>query len=219
MDFRTVDVPALKWFPQSRKTVPVTPIRVQVPPSQCAIELLPGRYAVDLTLAGHPVHEAFVQFVKDVEAHAQTHARPTRPDLRWCSCVDADALLPRFRVSAFDDAKFFTGDGDTHLAPTDIQSCAVLLELGGAWTTDACWGVRWKVLEVKQAPPVPPPFLFLPEPAPDRAPPPVPFAFLDDPESHDKEGQVVGPPRDDGRGQLAQRIELLALEPAEPGHP
>lgn len=150
VDFRRVAVQALKWFPQSRKTVPVTPERVQVPPSACAISLLPGRYAIELTLAGHPVHREFVRFVADVEEHAQQHARPTSEDLRWYSCTDVDSLVPTLKLSAFDDARFFDADGAQHMSPTDIKACSCLVEMTGAWTSEFGWGLRWKVLEVKE---------------------------------------------------------------------
>lgn len=163
-DFRHVSPAALTWFPQSRRVVPVTPVRVQVPPSACAIALLPGRYGVELTLAGHAAHPAFVRFLAEVEAHAREHARPADPSLRWFPCADADALVPKLRVSAFDDTKFFGADGLPSTDPTGFAACSCLLELTGAWTADAAWGLRWRVLEVKDA----------------GAPPALPALFVDD---------------------------------------
>lgn len=151
-DFRAVAVNLLKWFPQSRKTVPVTPVRVQVPPSACVISLLPGRYSIDLTLAGHAAHPQFVEFVRDVERHAQAHARPAVHGLQWYSCVDGDSLIPCMRLAAFDDTRFYDASGLEHVHPTSMKACSCLVELVGAWTTDALWGVRWKVLEVKERP-------------------------------------------------------------------
>lgn len=149
-DFRRLGVQALKWFPQSRKTVPVTPVRVQVPPSPCAISLLPGRYAIELTLAGHAAHPAFARWVAEVEQHARQHATPTTPDLTWFTCTDVGSLLPTLKVSGFDDTRFFDAKGAQHMSPPDIGACTCLLELTGAWTSDAGWGLRWKVLEVKE---------------------------------------------------------------------
>lgn len=149
-DFRRVAINALKWFPQSRKAVPVTPVRVQVPPAACSVALLAGRYSLDLTLAGHATHASFVRFLADLEAHAREHAHPTAEGLSWFSCVDADSLVPSFKLSAFDDAKFFDHAGAPHHAPTDLEACACLVELTGAWTSDSHWGLRWKVVEVKE---------------------------------------------------------------------
>lgn len=151
-DFRTVSVAALRWFPQSRTVVPVTPVRVQVPPSPCAVTLLPGRFGVELTLAGHAAHPAFVAFLRDVEQHAQANARPAADSLEWHSFVDADSPVPAVRLAAFEDARFFDADGLPHASPTAITACSCLLELTGAWTTGAKWGLRWKVLEVKEVP-------------------------------------------------------------------
>lgn len=181
-DFRQVDVAALKWFPQSRKAVPVTPVRVQVPASKCAIALLPGRYSVELQLAGTAAHNAFASFVRDVEQHALQNARPTAEGLTWRSCLDAEALVPRVRLAAFDTTRFFGVDGQPCHAPTEFEGCAALLELTGAWTTDTAWGLRWNVLEVKHAPAAASldvPCLFVEDD--DHSPPHVPAPmFLDD---------------------------------------
>ena len=149
-DFRTIGVHALKWLPLSRKTLPVTPIRVQVPPSQCSITLLQGRYGVDLTLCGHPAHAGFVRFLASLERHAQCNASPP-PDLRWYPNVTVDSLVPLMKLSAFDGTKFFDAGGEVCYEPTAIQGCSCLLELSGAWTSSTSWGLRWKVLEIKQA--------------------------------------------------------------------
>jgi hypothetical protein len=181
-DFRRVALNTLKWFPQSRKTVPVTPVRVQVPPSPCAITLLPGRYAIELTLAGHAAHDAFAEFVGDVEQHALEHARPSSQGLTWYSCFSAYSLIPTLRLSAFDDTKFFDAAGLPCVAPpTDFKACACVLELTGAWTTDASWGLRWKVLEVKHVTqPLVPPTLFVDDDADSpRSLPQAPM-FIDD---------------------------------------
>lgn len=175
-DFRRVALQAVKWFPQSRKNVPVTPVRVQVPASPCSITLLPGRYSIDLTVAGSAVHDAFVEFVGEVEAHALEHAKPSSSGLRWYSCFSAYSLTPTMRLSAFDDAKFFEEDGTPSTGlPTHFKACSCILELQGAWTTDTVWGLRWKVLEVKRTP---------------QAPPALSTMFLDD-----DEDAPPGPPQ------------------------
>lgn len=150
-DFRAVSVAALRWFPQSRSLVPVTPVRVQAPPSPTSITLMPGRFGIELALAGHAAHPLFVAFVQDVELHAQANAQPTKGSLAWHSCVDTNSPVPGVRLAAFEDTRFFDADGRPHTSPTAITSCSCLLELTGAWTTDAKWGLRWKVVEVKEA--------------------------------------------------------------------
>ena len=149
-DFRSIRVEALKWFPQSRTTVPVTPVRLQTPPSPCSIARAAGRYSIHLQLAGHAVHPAFVEFLRAVEAHAVAHAAPRDPTLRWFSCLDA-GLVPALRLSAFDDTRMYDAAGDACADATAMTTCACLCELAGAWTTETSWGLRWKVLEVKEA--------------------------------------------------------------------
>lgn len=148
-DFRHIRIDALKWFPQSRSTVPVTPVRVQTPPCPSAITRSAGRYSILLSCVGHPVHPQFVEFLRGVELHALKHAKPRTPDLRWFPCLE-DSLVPVFKLSAFDDIRFYDAHGDLHPDPTSIEACACLCELSGAWTTDSSWGLRWKVLEVKE---------------------------------------------------------------------
>lgn len=211
-DFRRVSVGSLKWFPQSRKSVPVTPIRVQTPPCPCSITLLPGRYGLELTLSGHPSHAAFVGFLRAVEAHAREHARPTRDDLRWYACTDADSLIPTFRLSAFDDVRFYDRDGLPHACPTDFEACSCLLELAGAWTTDTAWGLRWKVLEVKRAVCVPVTCLLME--SDDELGAPTPCMFV---ESDDEQGDVVGTPCGACGDQLAQHVQP-AIDARKPGH-
>ena len=200
-DFRTVSVSSLKWFPQSRKTVPVTPVRVQTPPGSCAICLLPGRYGIELTLSGHPAHAAFVRFLASVEAHARQHARPSGQGLRWCACTDADSLVPVLRLSAFDDARLYACDGLPHADPTGFEACSCLLELAGAWVTDTAWGLRWKVLEVKQTPRMA-----------------VACMMVWDSDSDDEQRDVVCAARGPGSHQLAQQVEP-AVSAGKPGHP
>jgi hypothetical protein len=159
MDFRVVRPCSLKWLPQVRQTVPVAPATcVQTPPSACDIALLPGRYALTLSLAGHAAHTQFLDFVFDLEEHAQRHARRLArhgPNPTWRPCIDAGGLVPTMRLSAFDDAKFFDRSGGKVFDPTGFQACSCLLELTGVWVAEASWGLRWKVLEVKEAPAVP----------------------------------------------------------------
>lgn len=149
-DFRRLHVADLKWFPLSRKLVPVTPVRVQFPPCPCSIHVLPGRYCMELALAGHAAHPAFVEFVRAIEEHAQRHAsRHVCPSKTWFSALASQGAVPTMKLNAFSDAKFYDAGAGPHPNPTDITGCSCLAELQGAWVSDTCWGLRWKVLEVK----------------------------------------------------------------------
>lgn len=224
-DFRAVDVSILKWFPQSRKVVPATPIRVQTPPGPCTVQVLPGRYAVELTLTGHRLSHAFAEFVQSVEAHAQAHAKPGRSGLRWYSCLNADSLVPKLKLSAFDDTLFFDKDGtEVRGPPTDWSACACLVELTGAWTTDTAWGLRWKLLEAKRQEGVSsdvPCFIVDEDPGVRRISvvPAVPCMFLDDEPrpSHRHAGQFEGPAGDERGHHLAHDAQA-PLGGDEPVH-
>lgn len=169
MDFRGIAVEALKWFPQSRKVVPATSFRVQTPPCRCAIRADSGRYVIQLDLAGHPTHSAFASFVRQVELHAQQHARPLHAT-QWCPSI-VDGVVPTMRLSAFDDARVYDEGGQLQPDPCGVTCCSCMLEFTGAWTTETHWGLRWKVLEVKSATQqLSAPCMLLPDPL-DHAPP------------------------------------------------
>ena len=184
-DFRSVDVAsALTWFPMVRRYVPVTQIRVQTPPAACAIHTGPGRVSIEMTMAGHPLHALFSEFVREVEEHAQEHASQFLPrnmdaePRRWYACLDATSVAPVLKVSAFTDALFFDSEGTQVHDPSVFKGCSSLLELEGTWVTDGMWGVRWKVKEVKECVP-PDTFVFLDdsdEPQPETE---TEYAFLD----------------------------------------
>lgn len=187
-DFRGIVVSDLKWFPQSRAVIPVTPVRVQTPPATCVITSVAGRHAVELSLVGHPMHGPFVDFVRELERHAGDHAGDHARDhaeRTWCSCV-VDGLTPRFRLSAFSDTLFFDRDGVPLGDPTRVAACACLCELVGAWLTEDRWGLRWKVLELKAC-----------------AAPSVPCMIM----SCEGDDGVEGDPRGHGSRQLAQHVQ------------
>lgn len=184
-DFRGIDVASLKWFPQSRTTIPVTPVRVQTPPSPCSVASVAGRHIIDLALAGHPMHAPFLDFVHALERHALENNAAAKAGHSWCSCVD-NGLAPRLRLSAFSDTLFFDKDGTLHANPTRMTACVCLCELVGAWTTQDRWGLRWKVLEIKAC-----------------AAPTVPCLIM----SCEGDDCVEGDPRGNGSRQFAQHIE------------
>jgi hypothetical protein len=53
------------------------------------------------------------------------------------------------RVTAFTDTLIFDAAGAVTADPSGAKACSCLLELQGAWTSPARWGVRWKVVQVK----------------------------------------------------------------------
>lgn len=161
-DFRTICLDSLGWFPCNKKLVPVTPVRFQVPPSACCVSLLPGRYNIKLSLAGHALHEAFVAFMVQLDKHALQNAKPNNPNLKWYSCTNASTLVPVLSLSAFDGStRWFDADGRPALSPTNFESCSCLLELTGAWMSETHWGLRLSVLEVKHVPRSLEPFMFI----------------------------------------------------------
>jgi hypothetical protein len=53
------------------------------------------------------------------------------------------------RVTAFSDTLIFDAAGAVAPDPSSAKACSCLLELQGAWTSPARWGIRWRVVQVK----------------------------------------------------------------------
>jgi hypothetical protein len=159
-DFRRVDVSALRWMPAARKSIPLhSAVTVQTPPSPCTVTTFPGRHALQLRLGGHAAHPQFLDFLGSLEDHARAAACPP-PGLRLAPCVARDGMWPTLKMSAFEGAAFFDRDGAPHADPEAMRGCECLCQVVGAWVGDGAWGLRWKVLEVKECDAPAPPMMF-----------------------------------------------------------
>lgn len=55
-------------------------------------------------------------------------------------------------TTAFDDTVWFGPDGSLEEPPMrgSFDAATCLLELAGAWMSDASWGLKWRVAQVKR---------------------------------------------------------------------
>lgn len=176
MDFRGVRIDELRWSKTARGAGVVGPggakVQVQTPVAACRMVPMVSKFSsgwtLDLTFQdSDPVAAAFADFLEDTMAAAVAWGGVT-------GVQPADAVTRSFgggrslRVTAFSDTLFFDPSGAVTLPSGGAQSlgASCLLELQGLWTSPARWGLRWRVVQVKEAPN-----------APAAAPS---FAFLDD---------------------------------------
>lgn len=154
MDFRAVD-PGGIVFRKSGKNVsaagPAGRVSVQIPECPCTVRVhSPGTYRVDLRFPSTPAHEAFVKWVADVEAAAESSrgawgagAATKSPTLYF-----ADGVWT-MRLMAFSDTLVFDERGELSADIRAAKKCAALVDLTGAWSTEARWGLRLKVTQLK----------------------------------------------------------------------
>ena len=154
MDFRAVDPGALTWsmgprgLPAVRNTAGAKVI-VQTPTCPCRVTVqAPGMYRMELQLMpGVASHDAFAKWASEVEDSAADAGALAgwKGGKRRSSWVFNGTA----RLMAFSDTMAFDADGKLSADLMDAQGCAALIELQGLWSTDAKWGVRWKVSQVK----------------------------------------------------------------------
>lgn len=156
MDFRSVDVSSLRWTKTPRGAAASAPsgkVVVQTPLLACAVRPMRSAFSQGWSLelripGGDGLGDQFAAFVDSV----------MRSAVAWGGITgDASPPLSEFmgtrslRVTAFNDTLIFDKDGNLVHDPAGAKACSCLLELQGAWTSPARWGLRWRVAQVKLA--------------------------------------------------------------------
>lgn len=202
-DFKALDPQSVAWAASWHRGQPAARVRegdggpatakllVQTPVAPCRVSLVgSGMYRVDMAFGGpRPprVHSDFCDWVCEVDEAAATACRADAALADWSRGKSQSTSLFRagMRVTAFSDTLCFDRDGTLSFDLMDAQCCSCLLELQGCWSTDARWGVRWKVMQVKfdtepWTQPAAAQSAAAQSAAPEPAAQPAAFAFLDD---------------------------------------
>ena len=201
-DFKTIDPASLAWAASWYRGQPVarladggepaaTRLIVRNPMAPCSVSLVgSGMYRVDMAYgqqqrAQPRVHSDFCAWLCELDEAAGAACRADATLAAWCRGKSQSSTLFKggFRVTAFSDTLCFDRDGKLSFDLLDAQCCSCLLELQGCWSSEARWGLRWKITQIKfdtepmAAPPAAgPEDQETAEPAAKR----VAFAFLDD---------------------------------------
>ena len=184
MDFRQAPAPeTLAWQPPrgagKTKTATATfagkKIVVQTP--ECAARAFKNAGSTTLYLAldrsNNDVHAAFATWIETLESYALATHRDAFANLAMSTSVRDNGS---FRLMVWDDAQWFHQnaffkDGVPEIAAGQGATCIV--EFCGCWSTDATWGLKWRVTQVQLG--------GVGEKTPARAPvATVNYAFADD---------------------------------------
>lgn len=172
MDFRKVlDPTLLRWaMPRASKTATRTAAatiergrRLVFQTPTCHTKAFKNQTSMTLFMTLVPrvneVHEHFVSWIQRLEAFVEeTYAPRWFHDGRAPACTSC--LRPRgvdeqsLRLMVFDDIQWFGCAGDYLRDPPpaeSIQSTAAVVEIAGAWITDSSWGIKLRVVQIRDA--------------------------------------------------------------------
>ncbi len=164
LDFRTIDPAGVAWTiagPGGRggprvvarvrenKVVvqtPTCPVRVDMTTTSAGMPM----YRVDFALLEtDPAHSEFLEWVRGVERRAAESLVDWRGSRSLSTTTFGRGDRHSMRLTAFSDTLAFDAGGKVSADLVDATTAAAVLELQGAWNTDAKWGVRWKIVQLK----------------------------------------------------------------------
>lgn len=158
MDFRLVDASSIGWssWYRGQPTARLPGggrVQVQTPVAPCRVAVAqPGMYRVDMSLLPDtPAHAAFAEWVGEAEDSVRAAASQSADLSTWIGTKSRSSTVfnNAMRLMAFSDTLAFDQDGKMSANLLDATTCACLLELTGCWSTDARWGLRWKIVQIK----------------------------------------------------------------------
>ena len=195
MDFRQVSVRDLAWRKTPRGASCLLreggKVTVQTPVVACTVTRMQSKFAMGWTLEllmpeTDQLRSEFAGFLQAVgDSAAAWGGMGAEPPLNLGSFRGNRTL----RVTAFSDTLVFDAAGGVTDDPSRAKACSCLLELQGAWTSPARWGVRWKVVQVKLSDD--------PAPRATAAPARQPFGFADEDDDADTTGAASKKPQFD----------------------
>lgn len=152
MDFRSVQPSAITWSTWSRGQ-PVARVGqggkvvAQTPLCPCRVSVAgSGMYRLDLVLRQDlPTHSQFCGWLADIEDSASEALKEWRGGRSKSTCVYNNSM----RLMAFSDTLAFDSSGKLSADLMSAGGCACIIELQGCWSTEARWGLRWKIVQIK----------------------------------------------------------------------
>ena len=150
MDFRTLAPSRVVWLPTGKVAYGSGKFVFQTPAAAYSRRLNHrfGNDTRDIVL--RPSNAEFVEFLRSIDASA---AAADVPQTRGLQQREAVTLSGELQLTAFENetAWFSKEDELVGRAPPPGEGvCACLLEVAGVWVSAASWGIKLKVLEVKE---------------------------------------------------------------------
>lgn len=170
MDFRKLaDPKLLQWtFPRATRgkyrTAPATTrdgtkVSLQTPTLPTKIFQNGAMHTVLMTLAPdhNATHAEFVEWLGKAEEAAAAQSAQWfsgfPPPITPCMRNKGFSNTVTLRLTAFDDVQWFDRSGEHVREPdvSNIRESAAVLELNGTWITDASWGLKLRLVQLRDA--------------------------------------------------------------------
>lgn len=160
MDFRRVADPrTLRWVlptvtgaPKKYQTATAkypngTRLTFQTPTCPVAIFANDANTTILMTLG--PTQTECIDFLHAVERAA---TEVLERDAQISSCLRPRGIGDMtFRLTAWDDTQWYGVAGDFLKAPPKhAKHAAAILELTGAWISETSWGLKWRVVQMRE---------------------------------------------------------------------
>lgn len=126
-------------------------LRIQTPACRC--RLFRDSSTASLYLYADPtsLHESFWSYVSSLETFCS--AIPHMKDLEASSCIRNETSI---RLNVWESTEWFDMQGVHVQSPETLAACSCILEFTGCWlSATGKWGLKWKVVQIKEEP-VPP---------------------------------------------------------------
>jgi hypothetical protein len=209
-DFRRVEPSAVRVAKGATRNMYSLAPRIPVQFPRVAVTVSLGNFGYNALLKFDPNVASHAKFATWLEAvEAETCAQMTsngvgpREELgeRWNSTLKGFGDSKNMYATIGTDAIVFDeNDEILEASPTRIKFADFLMELQGVWTSSDQMGLRWRVVQVREAS------------APPRAPPPKP-AFADD-EDDEAYAALLKPELDEENVFKKRRLEIATSPPA-----
>lgn len=157
MDFRLAPDPrVMTWAPPTgtrSKSVFATfqgrKLRIQTPKCRCRLFRDSATASLYLYSDGHEVQDDFLMYVKGLEDYCSSLA--FLRDSELSSCIRNERSI---RLNVWESTEWFDLEGVHVQSPETINGCSCILEFTGCWlSTGQKWGLKWKVMQIKEEEP------------------------------------------------------------------
>lgn len=144
--------------PGATKTIHATfhgkKLRVQTPVCRCKVFKDTASAALYLYFDDSTLHRDFEAYVHDLESFAAEMSCLHHLESRSCLRTSHAGTSMRFNV--WESTQWYDEDGEYLKESPQMRGCSCIVEFRGCWVSQTGWGLKWNVVQIKQARPPPP---------------------------------------------------------------